>query len=210
MLGIFVATFFEAVSIKPRYFKPHKLYKLTPSIILYIGGMGENNALKAMKILKTNGATSILSWGMCAAIAPNLKPGDIIMPNIIQDQNLSQYNQNTDYVNNIKSNKLQNIKIYTDPLLHSSKIIYTPENKSKLFNKYQAIAIDQESFPIAMFCTKARLNYFCIRSVFDAQNYALPETIFSLNNIILLPSLIANYFKATKALKSMSRLIINA
>ena len=50
---------------------------------IWLCGMGEKAARQAAEGLKEGGATALMSFGFAGALDPNLRPGDLVLPETI-------------------------------------------------------------------------------------------------------------------------------
>ena len=139
--------------------------------------MGELRAQHAAEELIKKGVTRLLVFGVCGALSPALKAGDLILPKTVLSPDGTSYQADATWRDSF-SNKLNcDLQVHTESLLHADEIIKDKTEKQLLFEKYNAIATDMESFAVARVATKADIPFLIVRAVSDPVDYFFPRII---------------------------------
>lgn len=125
--------------------------------LLYTG-MGKDKAQQACEVVLTEEKLRfVLTCGFAGALAPNLKPGDI----------LAQLNEF--FPTNIIPNSLPQCTFHC-----SDKVIRTAQEKTNLFQQTNSLAVEMESGIIQQYCTAHRIPCATIRVISDTAQEELP------------------------------------
>ncbi len=123
--------------------------------------------------------------GVSGGLAPDLKPGTVILA----DRILSNDNHHAVYQEVYTPSaqllafleallKKNNVPYRRGPLLCTPQPISTPDNKEAAYLKTEALAVDMESVGAAEVARQAGLPFFCIRVVCDPAERRLQQALF--------------------------------
>jgi adenosylhomocysteine nucleosidase len=114
----------------------------------------------------------LVSFGLAGALAPDLKPGDLLLPEevIAADHSCLA----TDPAWRQRLMRLAGAGGRPDRLLGSDALVETPAAKAALHRSSRAIAVDMESHAVGLTARGAGLPFVVIRAVADPANQALP------------------------------------
>ena len=168
MLGVITASPLEAKSLK-----------FAQGISCEVSGPGEYNALSAATYLIEKGATALLSWGVAGSLDPTIPPGSIILPKLILKRNAPPLSVSKAWHWDFYKLLLKQFRPNTQSLLHSARVIATADEKSELFNAYQAAAVDMESYVIVEAANQVGIPCLVLRSIIDPADMDLPEVALS-------------------------------
>ncbi len=128
-----------------------------------------NEAIRHLK--KTNIVGNI---GVCGGLAPDLKPGTIIIVDqiAVRFKNIANFQEQyvpdeeiVEFLSQILANN--GIEYRHGTLLCSEEALITPEEKALAFSTTSAIAVDMESAGAAEAARQACLPFFCVKVVCD-------------------------------------------
>jgi len=158
--------------------------------IAIICGMGEDKARIAAQTLLEQNVSALVSWGTAGALAENLQPGDLLLADSIVN-NGNKYSFDTEWNKHI-ANELRNtsLKIHHGMIAHAQQVLATTEDKKKLHNKTNALAVDMESLSIAQFANKENLPCVSIRAIVDEASQCIPEAVIKNTDTFGRPALI--------------------
>jgi adenosylhomocysteine nucleosidase len=131
-----------------------------------IGGGTSWGAEVAAEKLVTRGATALLSFGLCGALDPTLRPGDIVIPLAVLETGESYA---TDGVLAEAAGGW-----FGGMIVASETLVITQEAKRRLFQRTQAAAVDMESGAVARVAVRHDLPFAVVRAVCDPANLTLP------------------------------------
>jgi adenosylhomocysteine nucleosidase len=129
-----------------------------------IGGGGAEGAEAAAHRLVADGATALLSFGLCGGLNPALRPGALLIPDTVLDgatrhtANAAGFGGPTPHL-----------------LLGGTHIAATAEEKRRLRHMTGADAIDLESGPVARVAAETGLPFAVLRAVCDPAEQDLPQ-----------------------------------
>lgn len=192
--GIVVALPEELTTLTSTRLKKGDYIKLSEHLLIAHSGAGFKNARVAAELLISQGATRLISWGCAAALADNLKPGDLTLPPTLLDANHLQIASNSawhSYTQNLLANSLP---VHSGALLESQEIVALSHEKKHLHLATNAIVLDMESVAIAKVALQNNLPFLAIRAIADPVTMDLPKAVVHALNEqgeIILPRLLS-------------------
>jgi len=112
----------------------------------------------------------VLSFGVAGALAPHLRPGDILLPYAVHT-GAAFYRCHAGWTARL-SQALPHA--HSGGLVGADEPIMTPEHKRRLHRRYGALAVDMESHGAARFAASHRLPFAALRAIADPQRRAVP------------------------------------
>ena len=137
MIGIFVALPVEARCFTSRKVSIGQTIAVKDNLILRVGGMGAESAKTSAQHLVTLGARSLMSWGTAAGLAPYIRPGDLMIPDQVIDQNGKTFSVDLAWRDRVRA-QLPAMTVISGALLQANQIVTTVASKEALFRQYQA------------------------------------------------------------------------
>ena len=176
-IGIICALYFEAsafTATKPPAQQPVNINEQT---VLIVSGMGRQRAkLAAQKLVREN-VDCLLSFGTAGALSPQLKPGDLVQPQELDDGG-RKYAVTTSLPASIRQGLSQkDIAIRRGTLACADAVVADTDAKRKLFEQTGAVAIDMESAGVLDAAEHGGLPIFALRIISDSADMALPEVV---------------------------------
>jgi len=175
-LGIIIALPEELRSLTSKKLKQGECITLPNNIVVILSGAGADNAKKAATTLLAQGVKKVISWGCAGALSPDLKAGDLVIPEYIQDHLGKKLNTHTLFRQNLLK-LLTTENYFAGGLLESTSVLADSTEKIALFDKYNTLAVDMESAAIAHTAKKANIPFIAIRSIVDSASFSLPKAI---------------------------------
>jgi adenosylhomocysteine nucleosidase len=113
----------------------------------------------------------LVSFGLAGALALDLKPGDLLLPNEVIAPDGRRIATDPTW-----RERLQGLapEARLDPLLGSNALIESPAAKAALHRASGALALDMESHAVAGAARAAGLAFVVIRAIADPADRALP------------------------------------
>jgi adenosylhomocysteine nucleosidase len=134
-----------------------------PGFRIAISAADSQKAKRQAQEFVRQGAVGLVSIGLCGALDPALKTGDIIRPHWVLGPPL------------MKRRTIEPGEPGDGILLYGSDaVIASSARKAELFGKTGAVAVDMESHRVAKVAARAKLPFFCLRVVADTADENLP------------------------------------
>jgi adenosylhomocysteine nucleosidase len=144
--------------------------------VIIRSGAGRENAARATDLLIDGHQPKvIISAGFAGGLSKSLNKYDILLANSVIDQS----GQEIPLGNEGRPLQwpLDVADAHIGKLLTLNRVIRDPKEKRLLFEKYQALAVDMETFALAEVCRRRAVPMCAIRVIHDAVGDALPSDI---------------------------------
>jgi hopanoid-associated phosphorylase len=158
---------------------------LSKTLVLAYSGAGAKNAEAAAKLLITQGATHLISWGCAGALSSSLQSGTLLLANKLIDADGATLDVDAVWHGKFKtgleklfalSNK-QGVLLRSGTLLESKILVSSSRDKQQLHQQTKAIALDMESIAIAKVAKARELPFLAIRAIADPVAMDLPAAV---------------------------------
>jgi len=159
---------------------------LSKTLVLAYSGAGANNAEVAAKLLITQGATHLISWGCAGALSVSLQSGNLLLADSLIDAEGATLDVDTSWHRQVRTvlEKLlalsahkPNFVLRCGALLESKTLVSTSHDKHKLHQQTNALALDMESIAIAKVAQTYALPFLAIRAIADPVTMDLPAAV---------------------------------
>ncbi len=167
----------EAHCLTQRRPRPGELVELPGRVSLQLSGIGPKRASRAAESLLDRGATALLSWGIAGALADTLHPGSLVLPMRVLTADGDGYEVDTSWRERLAECLQHRLASDARPLLQSSTVVADVTEKSRLFERLGAVAVDMESVAVAAVAARAGVPFIVIRAVADAAHTAIPQEV---------------------------------
>ena len=134
-------------------------------------------AYTAATVLVAQGATALLSWGYAAALDERLRPGWLLLPEIVIGADGEIHPVNAEWHRRLFQTLKPQHHVRTDALVESRAIIKTSAEKHALAKKTRAAATDMESAAHARFAKQHQLPFLTIRAITDSASTDIPPSV---------------------------------
>lgn len=149
---------------------------LGDDVLVAYAGAGPNNAANAARLLIAKGADRLISWGCAAALAPQLKPGNLVIADqLLFDQQI--YDADKRWAHKLRSRLSEKIAVSSGSLVTEMRIVASSHEKQGIFQASNAIALDMESGAIAKVATQTNLPFLVLRAIADPVSMDLPHAV---------------------------------
>ena len=173
-VGFVVALRAEARSLIKKAVLPETCVRLPGSTLLALGGMGPNRARHAADALVVEGATALVSWGCAGGLQESILPGTLILPDKILTSDQKPLSVDISWRERLLYRLQEHLHIVTGPLIESPSVLRSPPEKTALFERSGALAVDMESGAIARVAAAAQLPFLAVRAVSDSAGLTIP------------------------------------
>jgi adenosylhomocysteine nucleosidase len=139
------------------------------------GGSAERARSEAERLV-AEGAVRLVSFGLAGGLAPQLRPGDLLLPEDVRSAGLASWSVDPIWRERVYA-RLSAGGLKPDPgaLVGSDGIVATASDKRALFEATGAVAVDMESHEVAAVATAAGLPFLVIRAVADPHDQVIPQ-----------------------------------
>ncbi|HEV8014336.1 MAG TPA: hypothetical protein VGP48_02325 [Stellaceae bacterium] len=138
------------------------------------GGVAAQTTALAEALLR-DGAEALVSFGIAGALAPSLRPGDLLLPCAVIDENGARYAVDAArQARAAQALRSAGIKLEEGDLLGAAAAAASPARKDALFQATHAVAIDLESQLVARAAQRAGKPFLVLRAIADSAAQALP------------------------------------
>lgn len=177
-IGIITALIPEARCLLKRKPVPGLITPISGRISLYICGMGPERARGAARKMVESGFNALISWGTAGALAADIAPGSLIIPETVRAGTGDVYPTATKWRNSV-INRLRDCpsNIYLGQLADSMHVLTRDSEKYRVRQQTDALAVDMESGAIAETARQNKVPLLVIRAVSDSSTMSIPDSV---------------------------------
>jgi adenosylhomocysteine nucleosidase len=99
----------------------------------------------------------------------------LILPKTVIGSNQFLYHVDATWHQSLCSRLIGQVDFQTEPVVESSTVVRTPEEKVILFGKTGAIGVDMESAAVAAVAQEAGVPFMVVRAVADSTDETIPD-----------------------------------
>lgn len=182
-IGIITALQPEAACLTTTAPVPETITALDDHTALLVCGMGAERAKRAALQMVDAGMEILISWGTAGALADDIQPGDLIVPETIVSHTGHVY-QTAKYLRSSMLDKLIDCpgNIFLGQLADSIYVLTSVVDKAATRAQGDALAVDMESAAIAEVAAKHEIQYVAIRAISDSAVMRLPDDVINFTN----------------------------
>lgn len=140
-------------------------------------GIGPKRARRAAQQFVELGAEALISFGSCGALAPDLKPGTIVIPDAVtfRGERLPASSAWREWV--MREFALEPFRAQGGSLVTVEQVVADPGAKRRLHEQTGAVAVDMESGAIFSAAQNAGIPAIAVRVVLDGNATELPAAV---------------------------------
>jgi adenosylhomocysteine nucleosidase len=139
------------------------------------GGSAERARSEAARLV-AEGATALLSFGLAGGLAPDLRPGDLLLPEAVISPHARSTPTDAGWRERVHARLAVNgLELRAGAVLGSERIVATASDKRALFEATGAQAVDMESREVAAIATAAGLPLLVVRALADPHDQVIPQ-----------------------------------
>lgn len=146
-------------------------------------GVGAERALAAARWLVQEGATALACLGVAAGLRPGLRPGEIVIGEKVVEQDATgegpgAWDADLSAVQHVYTVlSAHGIKAWRGTVVSTKAAVLSAEDKSSLYRKTRALAVDMESSAVARTAAESDLPFLALRAVCDPQERTLDRDL---------------------------------
>lgn len=139
-----------------------------------VSGASAQRAEALAQAFCRDGAAAVLSVGVSGGLAPSLRSGDLLIGETVRTRTGEEFSANP---NLLAAMALESVAttMQRAVLFGSDEIVATAAAKRRLYDRYDAAAVDMESHGAARAARAAGVPFAAIRAIADPAARALPE-----------------------------------
>ena len=141
----------------------------------YSGGSPERAMTEAERLV-AEGVTGLVSFGLAGGLAPQLRPGDMLLPEAVRNAELASWSVDPIWRERIHARLAAGgLEPKPGTLVGSDPIVATASDKRALSAATGAHAVDMESHQVAAIATGAGLPFLVLRALADPYDQVIPQ-----------------------------------
>src|SRR5713101_3518515 len=135
-------------------------------------GAGDRERTAALVENALEGANCLMSFGIAGALAPDLRPGDVVISaEVVSDGNRWQVDE---WFQIRVTDLAREIGAFQGPVFGAHAILATGADKSRAWRETGALAVDLESDVVARIASQAGIPFLVARTIADTAHRELP------------------------------------
>lgn len=124
-----------------------------------------------------DGCQGLLSFGIAGGLKTDLNPGDLIIASSVVSPEGQAFETSKPWRERVLDNLGEEEAAVMATIAGSGTVVATPEDKSKLAEKWSAALVDMESHAIAAAAEDAGVPFMAIRAVADPVGRSIPSWV---------------------------------
>ena len=172
--GIVCALYSEAAAFTATRPPAQQSVAIDAQTSLIVSGMGRERARQAGRLLIEAGVDCLVSFGTAGALAPALRPGDLVASQQVYEAE-KKYTVNAALPTSMQECLFRNnITVHTGPLACAAQPLASVAAKRELFRQTDAIAVDMESAAVLEMAQSNGMTACVLRVIVDDAHTVLP------------------------------------
>ena len=171
-------------------------------------GMGFAKARRATQaLIDAHTPNWVLSVGFSGGLKPEMKIGDLVLANSIVDTHGNELTVDLKMADDPQHG------IHVGRFVNADEIVRTVEEKKRLAEEHDAIAVDLESMAVAQICRETGMRFMAVRVLSDDLSADLPSEVLSIigaTGAVRVGSALGSLWRRPGSIKDMWRLRENA
>ena len=140
-----------------------------------VGGGDAARTAAAVERVLGDGATALISFGICGGLDPALASGTLLLPRVARDEAGVVYDVDPIWRGRLERDlRGAGIVASTSAILGASGIAVSPADKAALFRQHGAAAVDLESHIVAAAARRRGVPFIVLRAIADDAARAVP------------------------------------
>jgi adenosylhomocysteine nucleosidase len=136
-------------------------------------GAGDRERTAALLESALEGANCLMSFGIAGALAPDLRPGDVVISTEVVSDGDRRWRVD-DWFQTRVADLAREIGAFQGPVFGARAILATEADKSRAWRETGALAVDLESDVVARIASQAGVPFLVARTIADTAHRELP------------------------------------
>jgi hopanoid-associated phosphorylase len=141
--------------------------------VAFSGGSAERARSEAKRLV-AQGAAALVSFGIAGGLAPGLRAGDLLLPEIVSSAGSGSWPVDPIWRERVHA-RLAALEPKAGALVGSERVVATASDKRALFEAVGAIAVDLESHAVAAVANEAGIPFLVLRALADPADQVVPQ-----------------------------------
>lgn len=143
--------------------------------VAFSGGSAERARSEARRLV-AGGAAALVSFGLAGGLAPELRPGDLLLPEAVRGNGGLSWSVDQSWHQRVLARLAAgSLEPKQDALAGSDSIVATAADKRALFEAIGALAVDMESHAVAEVAAGAPIPFLVLRALADPSDQVVPQ-----------------------------------
>jgi adenosylhomocysteine nucleosidase len=177
VIGIIIPLIQEASVFRIKKNATKRPIQISDNLLVFVSGVGIINATNAVDALAPK-VSHIISWGTAAGLSKILKPGDLVLPDLILDEKGAEYVTDSNFNDRMVKLFPKELSYHGGSLCESTNILKEVEEKKEFNKKYNAMACDMESATIAKLANLKGISFSALRVISDDYITGIPKSVY--------------------------------
>ena len=177
--------------------------------IVCTGGSPERARAEAARLV-AEGAAGLVSFGLAGGLAPELRPGDLLLPETVRAPDGPALTADPPWRERLRAVfERGGFRATGGALAGSDRIVATACEKQLLLEASGALAVDMESHAIAAVASGAGVPFVILRAIADPHDRVIPQAALEAlrpDGRVRLPSVLGGVIREPRQLIALLRL----
>jgi adenosylhomocysteine nucleosidase len=147
---------------------------ILPNTVCLQTGVGVPEPEKLLERVRALNPTGLVSTGTAGALAPDLKPGTILLPRRILSPGGRFIDVSPHWHTSVRNALSETVDPHTEDLWCADRVIRSPEQKAALHRESGAVAVEMESMALFHIAKSLGLPFIVVRVIMDAAEDEIP------------------------------------
>jgi len=150
-------------------------------------GVGLARAQAAAEALLAMGAQRLLVWGTAGGLVPDLRPGRVVLPELVRDAEGRSYVLDPGWREELKGTVAPALTVSNAAIVSVDSPVVTRAQRHALAESSGAAAVDMETAAVARIAQQHAVPCAAVRAIADPLELELPSVILAARGDRLLP-----------------------
>ena len=174
-IGLVIALPQEARMFARDLPEANEVARVDEHLLVCVGGVGPTRAQSAAQLLLARGASALMSWGVAAALVPDLKSGSVLLPRAVIGFDGAVFPVDSVWHERVRESATFDVR----PIAEARSMLATSAQKRALGDAAHAAAADMESAAVARVARQAGAPFLIVRAIADDCEMAMPAWLIS-------------------------------
>jgi adenosylhomocysteine nucleosidase len=139
------------------------------------GGSAERARSEAERLV-AEGAAALVSFGLAGGLAPGLRAGDLLLPEIVRSAGGASWPVDPVWRERVLARLTRGgLEPKAGALVGSDRVVATASDKGALLEAIGALAVDMESHAVAAIASEAKVPFLVMRAIADPADQVVPQ-----------------------------------